>query len=155
MILVIYSVIGVLYIMYHYIVNEFVAKASSKNVKNYSKVPVAILVFGLTLTFLSLFHFFKNAALRNFAMKLIRNEKDSCRSTLRRSVTAKPYMMIPKWMSQNRNTQAQPPTCLLRQTQKTKLSAKRKRSSHQKSDVDVDDNKLEDLIIDQPPTVQI
>ncbi len=148
--------IGVLYILYHYIVNEFVAKASSKNVKNFSKVPIAILVFGLTLTFLTLFHYFKNAALRKFAMKLIRNEMDSCRGTLRRSVTAKPYMMIPKWMSRNRNTRTRnQPTCLLRQTEKTKLSAKRKRSSHQKSDVDVDDIKLEDLIIDQPPTVQI
>ena len=62
---VVYSAIGVLYMLYHYLVNEFVAKASSKNVENFSKVPVTIIVFGLTLTMLSLFHYFKNAALRH------------------------------------------------------------------------------------------
>ena len=118
---VVYSAIGVLYMLYHYLVNEFVAKASSKNVENFSKVPVTIIVFGLTLTMLSLFHYFKNAALRHFAKKLFRHKIDSFRGALRRNVSLKP---IPNWMSLN-TLLAQP--SLDRQTQNTKLFEKRTR----------------------------
>ena len=129
--------------LYHYLVNEFVAKASSKNVKNLSKVPVAIIVFGLTLTLLSLFHYFKNAALRKFAIKIIRHKIDLLRGA----------SQIPNWMSLNTLTQT---TLLQRQNQNTKLFEKRKRSRHvhKKSKPAVVNIRLEDISDDRPPSVQ-
>ena len=136
--------------LYHYLVNEFVAKASSKNVKNFSQVPITIFVFGLTLTILSLFHYFKNAALRYFANKLFRQKIDSLRGALRRNVSIKP---IPNWMSLN--TLDQP--SFDRQTQDKELFRKRgrrKRHVHKRSiHVDI---MLEDIsdTAHQSPTVQ-
>ena len=139
-----------MYMLYHYLVNEFVAKASSKNVKNLSKVPAAIIVFGLTLTLLSLFHYFKNAALRKFAIKIFRHKIDLFRGALRRIVSSK---QIPHWMSLNTLTQ---PTLLQRQNQNTKLFEKRKRSRrvHKKSKPAVVNIRLEDISDDRPPSVQ-
>ena len=132
-----------MYMLYHYLVNEFVAKASSKNVKNLSKVPVAIIVFGLTLTLLSLFHYFKNAALRQFAIKIIRHKIDLLRGA----------SQIPNWMSLNTLTQT---TLLQRQNQNTKLFEKRKRTRHvhNKSKPAVVNIRLEDISDDRPPSVQ-
>ena len=128
--------------LYHYLVNEFVAKASSKNVKDFYQVPVAIIVFGLTLTLLSLIHYFKNAALRNFAKKVIRHKIDSFRGALRRSVSAK--HIYPHWMNLDRALTRQ--TSPQRQEQNTKFFEKRKRSRHiRKTSNKVDDIMLEDI----------
>ena len=124
--------------LYHYLVNEFVAKASSKNVENFSQVPVAIIVFGLSLTLLSLFHYFKNAALRKFAKKIIRHKVDTFRGALRRSVSAQ--QISPHWMNLDTLTQR------TSQEQNTKFFEKRKRSRQVRSTSNnVDDIMLEDI----------
>ena len=128
--------------LYHYLVNEFVAKASSKNVKDFYQIPVAIIVFGLTLTLLSLIHYFKNAALRNFAKKVIRHKIDSLRGALRRSVSAK--HIYPHSMNLDRALTRQ--TIPQSQEQNTKFFEKRKRSRHiRKTSNKVDGIVLEDI----------
>ena len=134
--------------LYHYLVNEFVAKASSKNVKKISKVPVAIIVFGLTLTTLSLFHYFKNAALRKFAMKTIKDKIESVRITLRGNVSGRP---IPNWMSLRTLNQ---PTSLSRPTQNTKMFVRRKRSKRVQKMTQPVNIVLEDMSDYKSPTVQ-
>lgn len=88
-----YSTTTLLYNLYHYLVNEFVAKASTKRAgTNLNEVPLDIFVFGIVLTSLSLFHYLKNTALRNFAMKLIKQKIDAFRTSMGRPLT-KPTSM--------------------------------------------------------------